>query len=546
MPAEIQTMIDYAGSKGVKLMGYVYPCLDFVGGSGVEAALKGGSMDLSNRAFQKWMTQTLLDFLDVTGGGGFAWDHNIFAGGAEFQYAQWRAWMAILAELRTHYPEMVMDHRQTAHEWGPWYQLAGSYTEPIAGDENPETYGVPIASLHTDHVAGDNTRLINYKYAQNQLQPPSRIPGFIFHQTERTDDNGTMPCAGAGSGQRNGWKCYDMNIRDFDLLGYKYSLLSTVGTAGQNLVLTMIPARDLDEFHMLPQSDRDFITDWIKWTDTNLDFLRNTIPIATLLGPGLGRVDGTAAMNQEEGFIFLFNPSPRIHNASLVIDESLGLTNASKGFSYSVTELFPNPKATLGTVSQGHPVKVAVGGSNARVLQLTKTKKTEAQYVDRGAQTAFLPLRIDGSPAIYQQMPISPDFNPSPNNVGGQFTALFTIPAAIKAQLAARARAYPIPWTARDKIATWLDPNRLLGSIFIENPQDNMLDQISLTVDGEPLQVKRSYNSRGLNHSRTFLGYYFEASQMEAEKPHKLVLTLPKLPPGAFTGIFWENVETEY
>eukprot|EP01045_Picozoa_sp_COSAG04_P045896 COSAG04_NODE_16336_length_502_cov_1.607940_1_plen_73_part_00 len=46
------------------------------------------------------------------------------------------------------------DHRQTAHEWGPWYQLAGSYTEPIAGDENPETYGVPIASLHTDHVAG--------------------------------------------------------------------------------------------------------------------------------------------------------------------------------------------------------------------------------------------------------------------------------------------------------------------------------------------------------------------------------------------------------
>eukprot|EP01044_Picomonas_judraskeda_P043503 COSAG03_NODE_22913_length_285_cov_1.096774_1_plen_90_part_10 len=89
--------------------------------------------------------------------------------------------MAILAELRTHYPEMVMDHRQTAHEWGPWYQLAGSYTEPIAGDENPETYGVPIASLHTDHVAGDNTRLINYKYAQNQLQPPARIPGFIFH-----------------------------------------------------------------------------------------------------------------------------------------------------------------------------------------------------------------------------------------------------------------------------------------------------------------------------------------------------------------------------
>ena len=31
MPAEIQSMIDYAASKDVKLMGYVYPCLDFTG-----------------------------------------------------------------------------------------------------------------------------------------------------------------------------------------------------------------------------------------------------------------------------------------------------------------------------------------------------------------------------------------------------------------------------------------------------------------------------------------------------------------------------------
>ena len=44
-----------------------------------------------------------------------------------------------------------------------------------------------------------------------------------------------------------------MNTRDFDYLGYKYSLLSTIGTAGQNLVFTMIPARDEAEFSMLPQ-----------------------------------------------------------------------------------------------------------------------------------------------------------------------------------------------------------------------------------------------------------------------------------------------------
>ena len=125
-----------------------------------------------------------------SGAGGFAWDHNIYAGDTSKQYSQWRAWMRILEKLRQDFPDIVMDHRQTAHMWGPWYQLAGSYTEPIAGDENPETYGVPIASLHTDHVAADNTRIVNHRYADEQLIPAARVPGFMFHQTERTADVG--------------------------------------------------------------------------------------------------------------------------------------------------------------------------------------------------------------------------------------------------------------------------------------------------------------------------------------------------------------------
>ena len=49
--------------------------------------------------------------------------------------------------------------------------------------------------------------------------------------------------------------CYGVNTRDFDLLGYKYGLLSTVGTAGQNNVVTMIPARDVAEFELFPEAD---------------------------------------------------------------------------------------------------------------------------------------------------------------------------------------------------------------------------------------------------------------------------------------------------
>ena len=55
-----------------------------------------------------------------TGAAGFAWDHDIFAGGDELRYAQWRAWMRVLAALREAHPDLVMDHRQTNHKWGPW------------------------------------------------------------------------------------------------------------------------------------------------------------------------------------------------------------------------------------------------------------------------------------------------------------------------------------------------------------------------------------------------------------------------------------------
>ena len=51
---------------------------------------------------------------------------------------------------------------------------------------------------------------------------------------ERTADNGTNPCFG------NEKRCFDNNTRDFDLLGYQYSLLSTLATAGLNLVLCML------------------------------------------------------------------------------------------------------------------------------------------------------------------------------------------------------------------------------------------------------------------------------------------------------------------
>ena len=79
------------------------------------------TVDISRPEVQDWYISRMLAFMEKTGAGGWAWDHDIFAGPRSSRYGQWRGWMRILNTLRAAHPNMVMDHRQTAHAWGPWY-----------------------------------------------------------------------------------------------------------------------------------------------------------------------------------------------------------------------------------------------------------------------------------------------------------------------------------------------------------------------------------------------------------------------------------------
>ena len=302
VPPTVLDMVAYARSKGVKLLAYVYPCLHFEEVS--PDAFVHGALDLSAPGVKELMAEMLIQFVTVTGAGGYAWDHDIFAaaafedsthvesveaprrhsvsrGLAPTAYSQWRAWMQILAALRAAHPTIIMDHRQTAHAWGPWYHLSGSYAEPIAGDENPETYGVPIPSLHADHVAADNLRGVNHRYATEQLLSPARIPGFIFHQTERTADNGTNPCVGKAE------LCYDSNKVHLPLQSRP---MPSVLSASLSFALTLpysLPSRVCAERGAHRRAER-FRSTWVQILATL--FHRNGRPKSRPLhDPGEGR-----------------------------------------------------------------------------------------------------------------------------------------------------------------------------------------------------------------------------------------------------------------
>ena len=408
VPADVQKFVAFADKLNIKFLAYAYPTLPFTGPGAFpvngEGWLYNKSFDpqpwevssnlaasIADPAFQEYFAKLLIEFVTATGCGGFAWDYGINGDWRQPNtYGEWRGWMRILKELRAVHPDVVMDHRQTAHQWGPWYQLAGSYTEPISGDENPESYGAAgqgaVPTLSTDHVLADNLRRVNFVYRARQLIPNHRVPGFMFHQSERSNNSG--PANGRSDGISTLIWDHDIHTRDFDRLGFKYSVISSVGTAGLNNVLAMLPGRNQEAYDKFPAADKSFVKRWLDWAEDNMKFLTNTQAIADLMTgdelggkPGLDRIDGVAAMSDDgaTGFLFLFNPGPTRPTAEVTADEAIGIfSNASAATrQWLVHEIFPREELNgtttpLAVVTEGGVLPVSLRANKAQVLRLTE------------------------------------------------------------------------------------------------------------------------------------------------------------------------------
>ena len=174
------------------------------------------------------------------------------------------------------------------------------------------------ADLHTDRLAANFERSIAWNYRNVEFCPSDVLPGFAMHQTDRDP---TVLEKKAG-GQRSNSHA---RARDFDLLGYRYSVLSSVGTAGLNNVINMIPARDPQEYSLLPLDDVAFMRGWMAWTDAHVAWLRNTKTITGLpSGGGGGLLDATAMVLGSKGAMFVYNPTSAAGTLSVVLDHTLG------------------------------------------------------------------------------------------------------------------------------------------------------------------------------------------------------------------------------
>lgn len=89
-----------------------------------------------------------------------------------------------------------VDNRQANHQWGPWMWAAGSYAEPLQSDEQPESWESVVPEPKADRASADHLRRMGWLYSQTQFCPPSAMPGFAHHQTDRLLRKRLLPAFG--------------------------------------------------------------------------------------------------------------------------------------------------------------------------------------------------------------------------------------------------------------------------------------------------------------------------------------------------------------
>lgn len=592
IPSSVQAMLDHARARGLSLVAYVYPVLPFAQDPSWLVTRRGDPggrryASLGVRRLQDWLIETLVAFRQRTGIGGYSFDHTFLTFDGPSTYAQWWGWRRVLETLRQRMPDLVIDGRQAYHLYGPWTWLAGSYPHPTYHDEQPESF-VPFPDLNFDRVSAARQRYTAWRYRNVDFAPSEIVPGFITHQTPRLDSAGRLPETKTDKGVL----LTRFRARDWDYLGWRYSLLSSIATGGWNHVVNMIPARDPEEDRHFSEEDQAWFRRWIEWTRANRELLRHT---RTILGePALGRVDGTAAIREDRGYLFLFNPNARRLSVEVPLDASIGLT---RGGRYLVEEVYPVEGRAIGKPGAGiwdHGDRLAVrmDGQSALVLAVGPAPATamreprlfnapgtaalssgllrldgvagepgttadlvvrlpedeavsgatvngrDMPFVRGPAGVVTIPVRFEGE-RFGRAEPVGPY---DPAFAGGRFSATFRVPQRVFDQLAARARAWPIPWTPDDYHTPWLAPHRLLLFVQIAEPDDRWAP--ALRIDGRPVALEKAYTAlRPV--ARTFVGFYADVSLIAPDREYRLELDLPPLRAGQFQGVFFQNVEPE-
>ncbi len=155
--------------------------------------------------------------------------------------------------------------------------------------------------------------------------------------------------------------------------GETYSILSSL-SASTHGSLT-----DWKQIETQEEADAAFenLANWKKWANENAKYLHDRVDI---FGQPcrMDGIDGTAHIVDGDGWIFVFNPWPKEHWGSIVLDAMIGISNENN---LELSTYYPEKGKADGIYEYGDEFVFAINGKSAMLIEVRKTDK-DAKHWD--------------------------------------------------------------------------------------------------------------------------------------------------------------------
>jgi len=114
----------------------------------------------------------------------------------------------------------------------------------------------------------------------------------------------------------------------------------------------------------IPEADKAELRKWLDWGRKNIAYLkvRKDLPD----WPAAGKVDGSAHILQDHGYVFLFNPNAEAMEGTFSLDESIGLV---AGEQFRVGSVYPAGQ-TRENLARGQKVSWSIPAESAVILEI--------------------------------------------------------------------------------------------------------------------------------------------------------------------------------
>jgi len=307
---------------------------------------------IANRPFRDWINQLSLDGMktgyfpswvmdgDFFGGGGVITrvdcpgkDHDHLYGDAT--YACDRALRELIENIRKFKPDTYITVCRPPMDQGVFTQRNVDAVFTI--DELSEPEALPgLSGQSVNMMLGDKIRRwsrirVHHHFFPHYIDWPQVFVG--------------PPLMGSPHG------------RPWTSEAIDYVMLSAISSSPNQLYY--LPAKS-----GLPEADKREIKKWLDWARAHAAYLmvRQDLPD----WPQAGKVDGSAHILNDHGYLFLFNPNPDPTSAVFRLDESIGLI---KGARFSIAAEYPSPETKTG-LSRGKQVSWTVPPRTTTILSI--------------------------------------------------------------------------------------------------------------------------------------------------------------------------------